>query len=154
MPAECCVRRGSGRASNRSQASERAHAHDKGTRDERDERTRGVADLHGVPHIFADNREVLAFAYGVASGRDHIALILRLVGLGRGRASEYWGESWRGLDVAAWSLEIPQYSRIIYEAQDARTSCLARQPRSHRPRLTPPAGPCRAGHWPFACPSQ
>ena len=63
-----------------------------------------------------------SYAYGYAHGRDHSAAILRLIGIARGRSAEYWGASWRALDVSTWSAQIPQFTDDIYDQQDPRTS--------------------------------
>jgi acyl-homoserine-lactone acylase len=78
-------------------------------------------DDYGVPHIFAENLEVLAYAYGYAQARDHSAEILRLLGIARGRAAEYWGTGWRALDISTWSSQIPQYTKITYDTQDPQS---------------------------------
>ena len=56
-------------------------------------RTEILWDTWGVPHIFARNGEELHHAFGWAQMENHADLILRLYGQARGRAAEYWGES-------------------------------------------------------------
>ena len=51
-------------------------------------------DRYGVPHVFADSAEGLAYGLGWAEMRNHADLILRLYGEARGRAAEYWGEDY------------------------------------------------------------
>ncbi len=63
-------------------------------------RTEVLWDTYGVPHIFAAD-EVGAFrAFGCAQLQSHGDLLLRLYGRARGRAAEYWGETY--LDSDRW----------------------------------------------------
>lgn len=48
-------------------------------------------DTWGVPHIFAEDRVAMTYAFGWAQMRSHADLLLRLYGRARGRAAEYWG---------------------------------------------------------------
>jgi len=55
-------------------------------------------DTWGVPHIFSQGTKSLFYAFGWAQMQSHGNLILRLYGQARGRAAEYWGESYRESD--------------------------------------------------------
>jgi acyl-homoserine-lactone acylase len=65
-------------------------------------------DVWGVPHIFAKSDEDLFYALGWASMHNHAAVMMRLYGQARGRAAEYWGESWVSSDIQVRTLRIPQ----------------------------------------------
>ncbi|HLE84766.1 MAG TPA: penicillin acylase family protein, partial [Thermoanaerobaculia bacterium] len=64
-------------------------------------------DVWGVPHVFAASDEDLFFAHGWAQAAAHGDLLLRLYGQARGRAAEYWGESWLDDDRWVWTNGIP-----------------------------------------------
>lgn len=65
-------------------------------------------DVWGIPHIFAKTDEDLFYALGWASMHNHAAVMMRLYGQARGRAAEYWGESWVSSDTQVRTLRIPQ----------------------------------------------
>jgi len=76
-------------------------------------------DNYGVPHIYAQNQEVLAYAFGYAHGRSYGTTLLSLYGRGRGKAAEYWGGTLNlGLDIFMWTNRIPQLADESYYAQD------------------------------------
>jgi acyl-homoserine-lactone acylase len=58
-----------------------------------DPRVELLWDSYGVPHVFAEDAAALFYAFGWAQMHSHGDLILRLYGQARGRAAEYWGES-------------------------------------------------------------
>ena len=74
-------------------------------------------DTYGVPHIYAPNRNALAYAFGWAQMRNHSDLLLRLVLQGRGRASEFLGKSYLEEDRWVWTIGIPRMSARDYAAQ-------------------------------------
>lgn len=76
-----------------------------------------VWDTYGVPHIYAQNRTGLAYAFGWAQMRNHGDLLLRLILQGRGRASEFLGKSYLDEDRWVWQIGIPQMSARDYAAQ-------------------------------------
>ena len=82
-------------------------------------------DTYGVPHIFANDRSGLAYAFGWAQMQNHGDLILRLVAQSRGRASEYLGADYLDEDRWVWKLDL---------RGDAERS-LAAQPREMRAHL-------------------
>ncbi len=74
-------------------------------------------DTYGVPHIYAKDRNSLAYAFGWAQMRNHSDLLLRLVLQGRGRASEFLGKSYLDDDRWVWTIGIPALSARDYAAQ-------------------------------------
>ncbi|MBA3645483.1 MAG: penicillin acylase family protein [Gemmatimonadaceae bacterium] len=74
-------------------------------------------DTYGVPHIYAKDRNSLAYAFGWAQMRNHSDLLLRLVLQGRGRASEFLGKSYLDDDRWVWTIGIPAMSARDYAAQ-------------------------------------
>ena len=82
-------------------------------------------DIYGVPHIFAKDRNGLAYAFGWAQMQNHGDLLLRLVAQARGRASEYLNADYLDEDRWVWTLDL---------RGDAERS-LAEQPREMRAHL-------------------
>lgn len=74
-------------------------------------------DNYGVPHIFAADREALAYAWGWAQMQNHGDLLLRLYAQGRGRAAEYLGPSYLREDRWVWTMGVPQRSQAWLVAQ-------------------------------------
>lgn len=86
-------------------------------------------------HFCADRLLDQSYAYGYAQARDHGEMLMRFVGEARGRAAEYWGESYRvrrevvffegqptqsptqALDIYTWSSRTPQYATELYHQQ-------------------------------------
>ncbi|HUF65841.1 MAG TPA: penicillin acylase family protein [Gemmatimonadaceae bacterium] len=79
-------------------------------------------DDYGVPHIFAADREALAYAWGWAQMQNHGDLLLRLYAQGRGRAAEYLGQSYLREDRWVWTMGVPQRSQawLVAQAPDMR----------------------------------
>ncbi|GAB3926003.1 acylase [Mucilaginibacter myungsuensis] len=65
-------------------------------------------DNWGVPHITAKTEKELFFAQGWAQMQAHADLILKLYGVSRGRAAEYWGAQYEGTDRAIRILDLPR----------------------------------------------
>jgi acyl-homoserine-lactone acylase len=74
-------------------------------------------DTYGVPHIEAKNTQELFYAFGWAQTQSHGNLVLRLYGQARGRAAEYWGETYLDSDRWVRTMGIPERSQTWYEAQ-------------------------------------
>lgn len=74
-------------------------------------------DTWGVPHIFAANANDLFRSFGWAQARSHGDTILRLYGVSRGRAAEYWGERYLGSDRFVHSNGIPERAQQWYLRQ-------------------------------------
>jgi acyl-homoserine-lactone acylase len=74
-------------------------------------------DRYGVPHIFASTREGMFFAHGYAQMQNHANLLLRLYGESRGRAAEYWGQSYLALDRWLALNGMQERAKQWYDAQ-------------------------------------
>ncbi len=81
------------------------------------EATEILWDEWGVPHIFAPDTDGLFYAHGWAQARSHGDLLLRLLGKSRGRAAEYWGETYLEGDRLIHTLGVPRLAGEWYEAQ-------------------------------------
>ena len=77
-------------------------------------------DRWGVPHIHAPDAGELFRAFGWAQMKNHANLILRLYGEARGRAAEYWGESYLASDRYLRTMGVPRRSQQWYRAQRPR----------------------------------
>jgi acyl-homoserine-lactone acylase len=86
--------------------------------DNKKEQTEILWDSWGVPHIFAQETKDLFYAFGWAQMKSHGDLILSLYGRARGKAAEYWGESYLESDKAVLTSGFPALSRIWQEKQD------------------------------------
>lgn len=75
-------------------------------------------DSYGVPHIYAADEQAAFRALGCAQLQSHGDLLLRLYGRARGRAAEYWGETYLDNDRWVRTNQIPARSRQWYEKQD------------------------------------
>lgn len=74
-------------------------------------------DSYGVPHIYAANRQGIAYAFGWAQMRNHADLMLRLVAQARGRAIEYLGADYVDEDRWVWTLDLPAHAERLLDAQ-------------------------------------
>jgi acyl-homoserine-lactone acylase len=77
-------------------------------------------DIYNVPHVFAPNAPSLFYAFGRAQTRCYGRLLLRLYGQGRGRAAEYWGESYLASDRLLLMMGTPERARAWYDLQTPR----------------------------------
>ena len=77
-------------------------------------------DRWGVPHIHAPEPGELFRAFGWAQMKNHANLILRLYGEARGRAAEYWGESYLVSDRYLRTMGVPERAQQWYRAQRPR----------------------------------
>ncbi|HEX5777088.1 MAG TPA: penicillin acylase family protein, partial [Caulobacteraceae bacterium] len=75
-------------------------------------------DTWGVPHIYAATDEDLFYAVGWATMHNHADVVLRLYGQARGRAAEYWGESYAESDRQVLILKAPERARSALAQQD------------------------------------
>ena len=78
-------------------------------------------DTYGVPHIFAKDRNSLAYAFGWAQMQNHGDLLLRLVAQARGRASEQLGPEYLEEDRWVWTLDLVGAAARALDAQPAGT---------------------------------
>ena len=74
-------------------------------------------DTYGVPHIFAKDRNGLAYAFGWAQMQNHGDLLLRLVAQARGRGSEYLGPDYLDEDRWVWTLDLRGAAQRALAAQ-------------------------------------
>ena len=82
------------------------------------DRTEILWDTWGVPHIYGKSDGELFHAFGWAQMHSHGNLILRLYAQARGRAAEYWGESYLDSDKYVRTMGIPERAREWYQAQN------------------------------------
>ena len=82
------------------------------------ERTEILWDSWGVPHIYGKDAKGLFQAFGWAQMQSHGDLILRLYGQARGRAAEYFGETYLESDQYVRTMGIPSRAAQWYEAQN------------------------------------
>jgi acyl-homoserine-lactone acylase len=64
-------------------------------------------DTYGVPHIFAADHPSLFHAYGYAQMEGHAELLVRLYAQARGRAAEFYGDSYLASDRWVRTTGIP-----------------------------------------------
>ena len=76
-------------------------------------------DRYGVPHIFAPDHASLFYAYGYAQMEAHAELLTRLYAQARGRASEFYGDSYLGSDRWVRTNGIPEKAKIWAKSQQA-----------------------------------
>jgi acyl-homoserine-lactone acylase len=74
-------------------------------------------DSWGVPHIYGKDANGLFQAFGWAQMQSHGDLILRLYGQARGRAAEYFGETYLDSDRYVRTMGIPTRAKAWYEQQ-------------------------------------
>ena len=74
-------------------------------------------DTYGVPHIFAKDRNGLAYAFGWAQMQNHGDLLLRLVAQARGRGAEYLGPDYLDEDRWVWTLDLRGAAQRALDAQ-------------------------------------
>lgn len=77
-------------------------------------------DRWGVPHIHAAETGELFRAFGWAQMRNHANLILRLYGEARGRAAEYWGQSYLASDRYLRTMGVPERAERWHREQRPR----------------------------------
>ena len=76
-------------------------------------------DTYGVPHIFAQNRNSLAYAFGWAQMQNHSDLMLRLVAQARGNAAAMLGPDYLEDDRWVWTLDLVGAAQRTLDAQPA-----------------------------------
>ncbi|MCK6445122.1 MAG: acylase [Planctomycetes bacterium] len=74
-------------------------------------------DRWGVPHIHAVDEPALFRGFGWAQMRAHGDLLLRLYGTARGRAAEYWGETFVDSDRWIHTVGVPARAAEWYAEQ-------------------------------------
>ncbi|GAA4465500.1 acylase [Nibrella saemangeumensis] len=78
-----------------------------------------IWDKYGVPHIYGRTTNDMYYAYGWSQMHNHANLILKLYGQARGRAAEYWGETYLPSDQQIHLFNLPEVARQQYARQDA-----------------------------------
>jgi acyl-homoserine-lactone acylase len=68
-------------------------------------------DTYGIPHIFAADHPSLFHAYGYAQMEGHSELLVRLYAQARGRAAEFYGDSYLASDRWVRTTGIPQKAK-------------------------------------------
>src|SRR5262245_51376610 len=68
-------------------------------------------DTFGIPHIFASDHPSLFHAYGYAQMEGHAELLIRLYAQARGRAAEFYGDSYLASDRWVRTTGIPVKAR-------------------------------------------
>lgn len=76
-------------------------------------------DNFGVPHIYGRGAKEMYYEFGWAQMHNHANLILKLYGQARGRAAEYWGESYLPSDKQVRLFGLPDIGGRQYAAQEA-----------------------------------
>ncbi len=74
-------------------------------------------DRFGVPHIYAKTEEGGFYGFGYAQAQNHGDLVIRLFGEARGRAAEYWGETFADQDKWLIANAVPARSALWYRQQ-------------------------------------
>jgi acyl-homoserine-lactone acylase len=69
-------------------------------------------DNYGIPHIFAPDQASLFYAYGYAQMEAHSELLVRLYAQARGRAAEFYGDSYLGSDRWMRTNGIPERAKV------------------------------------------
>jgi len=102
-------------------------------------------DSFGVPHIYARSETGGFYGFGFAQAQSHANLLLHLYGEARGRAAEYWGESFADQDRWLIANGAPARSALWYRQQspqfradlDAFAAGINAYARAHRDRIDP-----------------
>ena len=68
-------------------------------------------DTFGIPHIFAPDHPSLFHAYGYAQMEGHAELLVRLYAQARGRAAEFYGDSYLASDRWVRTTGIPEKAK-------------------------------------------
>jgi acyl-homoserine-lactone acylase len=83
-------------------------------------------DQYGIPHIFAPDHPSLFHAYGYAQMEGHAELLVRLYAQARGRAAEFYGDSYVASDRWVRTNGIPQKAKIWASQQTSEFGPLIR----------------------------
>jgi len=74
-------------------------------------------DSFGVPHIYARTEAGGFYGFGFAQAHNHGNLLIHMLGEARGRAAEYWGESFAKQDAWLVANDVPTRAASWYKAQ-------------------------------------
>ena len=83
-------------------------------------------DTFGIPHIFAPDHPSLFHAYGYAQMEGHAELLVRLYAQARGRAAEFYGDSYLASDRWVRTTGIPEKARQSAAQQTPEFGALIR----------------------------
>jgi acyl-homoserine-lactone acylase len=83
-------------------------------------------DHYGIPHIFAPDHASLFYAYGYAQMEGHSELLVRLYAQARGRAAEFYGDSYLASDRWVRTNGIPERAKVWATRQTAEFGPLIR----------------------------
>ncbi|NND44635.1 MAG: acylase, partial [Xanthomonadales bacterium] len=90
----------------------------------RQDPTRIDWDEWGVPHISAATARALFYADGWAQMDAHANTLLKLYGVSRGRAAEYWGADYLDSDRLVHTLGHPAWAERMWSGQDPELRAL------------------------------
>jgi acyl-homoserine-lactone acylase len=79
-----------------------------------------VWDNWGIPHIYGESDKQLVYGLAWSQMHNHGNLILKLYGISRGKAAEYWGSRYLDSDQYVWTMDIPQLARQQYKRLNRR----------------------------------
>lgn len=76
-------------------------------------------DSYGVPHIYGKDEAAVFYGFGWAQAQNHGDIVIHLYGEARGRAAEYWGESFADSDRWMLANDVPRRAGAWYRAETA-----------------------------------
>ncbi|UAL09247.1 penicillin acylase family protein [Caulobacter segnis] len=77
-------------------------------------------DSYGVPHIYGKDDAAVFYGFGWAQAQNHGDVVIHLYGEARGRAAEYWGESFADSDRWLLANDVPRRAASWYRAESAQ----------------------------------
>ncbi len=77
-------------------------------------------DSYGVPHIYGKDEAAIFYGFGWAQAQNHGDIVIHLYGEARGRAAEYWGESFADSDRWLLANDVPRRAASWYRAETAQ----------------------------------
>ena len=77
-------------------------------------------DHYGVPHVFGDTPEAVAYGIGIAQCEDNLQTVVYCLQAGVGRLSELMGPSYRDQDIEARVLGHAHFARRDWPKLDVR----------------------------------
>ena len=83
-----------------------------------------VRDTWGVPHIFGQTEEAVAYGLGVAQCEDNLAIVVRNLYAGVGRLAELFGPQYLDGDIEARTLGHAHFARRDWPNLDPRVRLL------------------------------
>jgi len=73
-------------------------------------------DSYGVPHVYGKDEAAVFYGFGWAQAQNHGDIVVHLYGEARGRAAEYWGESFVHSDRWVVANGIPERAERWFKA--------------------------------------